>query len=132
LLEIDYGACDGLSIADARQRHPELFTDWKTGNDPRFPCGENTADVLERLQQFLGRADAKSKSSLICTHNVVLRCLVGEGLGVPRSHWHRIDIPHLAPISVVQTRDHGWFVDLEESVEQHLFANFLFPGREGL
>jgi ribonuclease H / adenosylcobalamin/alpha-ribazole phosphatase len=64
-------------------------------------------------------------NTAVCTHNVVLRCLVGHGLGVPRTEWHRLEIPHVAPITIVQTREHGWFIDLEESVERRVFANFM-------
>jgi broad specificity phosphatase PhoE len=74
--------------------------------------------------------DPRSAGTLVCTHNVVLRCLVGEALGIPQADWHRLVVPHLAPITVIQTRDYGWFVDLEESVEQRMFARFLHPCQE--
>jgi alpha-ribazole phosphatase len=137
LIEIDYGRCEGLSVADARRQHPALFDEWQARRDPRFPGGENWVDVYGRIKDFLrGGAvsgdprTAASANALVCTHNVVLRCLVGEALGVPRADWYRIEVPHLAPITVVQTRDYGWFVDLEESVEQRLFASFLHPFQE--
>lgn len=137
LMEIDYGACEGLTVAEARRQHPLLFAEWTEQRDPRFPNGENTTEVLERVNGFLQDSaksgDSRTASggySIVCTHNVVLRCLIGEGLGVPRSQWHRIDVPHLAPITVVRTRDYGWFVDLEETVERRLFANFLYAAPE--
>lgn len=131
LVEIDYGACEGLSVSQAKVEYANLFCAWAKGEDPQFPDGENTADVLARLNDFLERSDRISAgNSIVCTHNVVLRCLVGKGLGVPQEQWHRIHVPHLAPISVVQTRDYGWFVDLEESVERRLFANFLHSPME--
>ena len=126
LIEQNYGHCEGLTISAARQADPALFAAWQRNEDPRFPGGENLADVAHRVNEF---ADAvwrhARRNSIVCAHNVVVRCLVGEALGVPRSEWHRIQVPHLAPITIVQTREFGWFVDLEETVERRLFADFL-------
>ena len=125
LAEIDYGACDGLSVEQARRGYPALFAAWQEGEDPRFPNGENTADVLERVNHFSHDVWSTAGNTLAATHNVVLRCIVGQGLGVPRHEWTRIQPPHLAPITVVETRRFGRFVDLDESVERRLLADFL-------
>jgi broad specificity phosphatase PhoE len=126
LVEMDYGACEWLTIAQARERHPELFAAWERGEDPRFPDGgENTADVWERLWDFAQeRWTPGGEPTLVCTHNVVLRCLVGYLLSVPQTEWYRLRIPHLAPITVVSTEQFGLFVDLEEDVEREIFAEF--------
>jgi broad specificity phosphatase PhoE len=129
LAEIDYGACDCLTIDEARRRYPALFAAWRRGDDPRFPGGENTADVLARAGAFAdARWTADAGPTLTATHNVVLRTLVGDALGAPRRDWHRIAVPHLAPIAVVATRRFGRFVDLEPAVERRLFADFLHEG----
>ena len=126
LAEIDYGACDGLTIADARGRFAALFEAWQRGEDARFPDGENSADVQLRINSFAADVwQAAEENTITCTHNVVLRCLVGHEFGVPECEWHRISIPHLAPITVVQTHEFGRFVDLDETVERTLFADFL-------
>ncbi len=126
LVEIDYGACEGLTVAEARQRHPDLFTAWAGGEDPLFPGGgENTAAVWERLWEFVEERWMGDRGpSLVCTHNVVLRCLVGHLLGVPQPQWHRLRIPHLARITVVATERFGLFADLDEAVEREVFADF--------
>lgn len=130
LIEIDYGACDGLEIAEARRRNPATFAAWQRGEDARFPDGENAADVLLRIQSFASEAWTPAEGNTIsCTHNVVLRCLIGKCLGVPRREWHRIQVPHLAPITFVETQQFGLFADLEESVERKLFADFLHRDR---
>ncbi len=126
LIEIDYGRCDGFTIAEAKRAWPELFDAWTRGEDPYFPGGENTSDVWTRAVAFLDEVRRHANgSAAVCTHNVVLRCMVGHGLGVPHADWHRIQVPHMAPVTIVQTRDHGWFIDLEESVERQLFADFM-------
>jgi len=126
LIEIDYGACDGLTVADARKRYPKLFAAWERGEDPQFPDGgESTADVWERLWDFAqDRWAPGEEASLVCTHNVVLRCLVGYLLAVPQTEWYRLRIPHLAPMTVVSTEKFGLFLDLKEEVERAIFAGF--------
>jgi broad specificity phosphatase PhoE len=125
LIEIDYGGCEGLSVGSAREAYPELFAAWQRGEDPAFPQGEATDDVARRALAFVDdRWTAADGPTVACTHNVVLRTLIGHGLQVPRRWWYRLQIPHLAPVTFVQTRSHGWFVDLEESVEKQIFADF--------
>lgn len=126
LVEIDYGLCEGRTIADARREHGELFAAWGRGEDPPFPGGESTADVVERLHGFANDVwDRAEGNTVACTHNVVVRALAGEALGVPRGDWHRIQVPHLAPVTLIQTREYGRFLDLDEGVEERLFADFL-------
>jgi len=132
LNEMDYGACEGLTVAAARELYPELFAAWQRGEDPHFPAGgENTAEVWERLWDFAQERWAPGDGpSLVCTHNVVLRCLVGHLLGVPQREWYRLRIPHLAPVTVVSTDKFGLFVDLQENVEREIFADFFAGGEE--
>jgi probable phosphoglycerate mutase len=127
LHEIAYGRCEGLTVAEARQRHPELFVAWSQGIDAHFPDGENHAEVLSRVLQFAqDRWRPGAESSVTCTHNVVLRCLVGHLLGVPQDQWYRLRIPHLTPVHLVSSSQFGLFVDLDESVEREIFADFDF------
>lgn len=127
LLEIHCGDCEGLSVGEARRRYPELMAAWQRQEDPCFPGGgENTEAVFRRAWAFAQeRFTASAGPSLTCTHNVVLRCLVGHLLGVPRQEWFRLRIPHLTPITVVATEQFGLFVDLEEDTEREMFAGFL-------
>jgi broad specificity phosphatase PhoE len=125
LREIEYGACEGLTVSEARARFPALFDAWSRGEDPAFPGGENTAEVAKRLSRFLDdRIRQTSENSLVCTHNVVLRTLIGAVLGVPSQEWYKIRIPHLAPIGVIATKKHGLFLDLDPAVEEQIFAGF--------
>ena len=126
LVEINYGTFEGHTVAEARELCPEHFAAWARGEDPPFPGGgESTAEVWERLWDFAQERWAPSEPpTLVCTHNVVLRCLVGYLLSVPQTQWYRLRIPHLAPITVVSTPSFGLFVDLEERVERGVFADF--------
>ena len=125
LLEIDYGHCEALTVADARGGHAEFFEQLQSGADPPFPGGENTAAVFARARSFAADRWAASRgNTLTCTHNVVLRCLVGEALALPAAQWHRLQIPHWAPLVFIETRSHGRFVDLPADGMRHLFKDF--------
>ncbi len=127
LIEIDYGHCEGLTVAQVRDRCPGLFDAWARREDPPFPGGENTGQVLSRVRSFLNDGPRAGEASAICTHNVVLRCMVGDLLGVPMEHWHMLRIDHLVPITVVQTPRHGLFLDVDEPVHAAIFRGFEHP-----
>lgn len=99
LHEIDYGSAEGLSYSKFRTEHPEMVDAWARHEDPRFPGGENTNDVYERLHSFINSLD--QRPSLVVTHNVVLRCLVGAGLNIPRHQWYLITVEHLEDIALI-------------------------------
>ncbi|MCA9133933.1 MAG: histidine phosphatase family protein [Planctomycetales bacterium] len=129
LIEMDYGACEGLAVSDCREKFPKLFAAWGRGEDPRFPGGENSADVTRRVLDFTTQHwQPDGGNSLLCTHNVVLRSLVGELLGVPPRERFRIHIPHTAAIGFVATKQFGLFVELDESVEREMFQAFSAGG----
>ncbi len=98
LAEIDYGAAEGLTVAQLAERYPEIVRDWQQGHDARFPDGESHADVLRRLDAAIGDLLRLAGSSVVVTHNVVLRVLLGSRLGLPPQTWYRIVIDHLDPI----------------------------------
>ena len=126
LVEIDYGQCEALTVVEARRIHPDFFDQLQSGTDPPFPGGgENTRAVHERVRSFAADRWAAAKgNTLTCTHNVVLRCLVGETLALPAAQWHRLQIPHWAPQVFIETRAHGRFVDLPADSMRHLFKDF--------
>jgi broad specificity phosphatase PhoE len=98
LLEIDYGNMDGFDIHKLKGLHPNMIEAWSKGEDPPFPQGESQADVYERLMSFLKEMVlASSKDSFICTHNVVMRCLLGHVLNIPMRLWFKIPVEHIEP-----------------------------------
>lgn len=124
LLEMSYGTCEGLTVEAAKQVAPGLFEAWSCGEDPRFPSGENTADVTARVRRFVNdKLLASQTPTATCTHNVVLRTMIGDALGVPSAQQHRLEIPHATPITFLGTK-FGLFVELTPEVERHIFQNF--------
>jgi ribonuclease H / adenosylcobalamin/alpha-ribazole phosphatase len=100
LQEINYASAEGMTFETLKKQHPKIVDGWSKGEDPHFPDdGENTSDVLSRLNNFLGKISGKIDSAtFIITHNVVLRCLIGEAHNIPKQEWHLLRIPHEEPL----------------------------------
>jgi broad specificity phosphatase PhoE len=89
LIEIDYGAWDGLSPEECRQRDPELRAAWEA--DPfvtRCPDGESGQDVVERAFASLGPAEEwltadRARCAIVVAHNHVNRLRLCQLLGWP-------------------------------------------------
>ncbi len=106
LAEINYGEVEGLPIKELAVRYPELVAAWSRGEDAPFPGGENTAAVQSRLHDFLNAIkDETTSPILVITHNVVVRCLLGELLGVPLCDWHKLRVNHLDAFEVIRRGD---------------------------
>jgi ribonuclease H / adenosylcobalamin/alpha-ribazole phosphatase len=99
LKEIDYGKVEGLEIKEFIKKYPDIINKWTDGKDPKFPNGESTLDVLIRLKKFIRKElnynKIKSKKNIIIfTHNVMLRCLVGNFFRLKKKEWFKINIEY--------------------------------------
>ena len=89
LLEIDYGAWDGLTADECRARDPELRAAWEA--DPyttRCPKGESGADVASRSATVFGPveawlADDRARCAIVVAHNHVNRVRLCALFGWP-------------------------------------------------
>ncbi|HEX5039355.1 MAG TPA: histidine phosphatase family protein [Candidatus Limnocylindria bacterium] len=89
LIELDYGAWDGLTAAECRARDPELRGAWEA--DPfetRCPDGESGADVAARSFAVLEPIDAwlagdRGRCAIVVAHNHVNRLRLCALLGWP-------------------------------------------------
>jgi broad specificity phosphatase PhoE len=125
LAEINYGEIEGLPISQLATRHPELVAAWSRGEDAPFPGGENTAAVQGRLQDFLDAIhDETASPVLVVTHNVVIRCLLGELLGVPLRDWHKLRVNHLDAFEVIRRGDR-LYLSLTEAQKAALIDSLL-------
>lgn len=100
LAEMNYGKAEGLKFDQLQKSYPEVTEQWSIGLDPRFPDGENTHDVLSRLQSFLEQMKKEKGKVLVVSHNVVMRCLLGFLYGLDQSQWFKIPVQHLEPLRV--------------------------------
>jgi len=101
LHEIQYGNAEGYTFEELEKFYPEIVKSWSKGGDPYFPGGgENTGNVSERLMQFINEIKDKDSqgSTLVVTHNVVLRCLIGHYHSIALQNWHKLTIPHAEPL----------------------------------
>jgi ribonuclease H / adenosylcobalamin/alpha-ribazole phosphatase len=95
LLEIDYGAWEGLSAEECRRRDPELRAAWEA--DPfttRTPDGESGSDVAARafatlapLEDWL--ADRREAVAIVVSHNHVVRLRLAAALGLAMRDYRR-------------------------------------------
>lgn len=124
LIEIDYGHAEGLTPDELRRRFPETAGDWDRGEDAAFPGGEGTTDVLRRARAFLGALAGSPGRALAVTHNVVLRAIAADLLGLDLRRAHRIPIAHLAPLDVCCIGGR-WLPDWGTTVKAGLLDGFV-------
>lgn len=124
LTEINYGAAEGLTISGFRERFPETVQAWDRGEDAAFPGGERTADVLQRARSFLGALGQASGRALAVTHNVVVRVIAADLLGLDVRKAHRLPIAHLEPLDICRIGDR-WLPDWGATVKARLLDGFV-------
>ena len=100
LKEINYASAEGMTFETLKIQNPKIIDEWSNGKDPSFPDGgENTSCVLSRFNNFveeiIGKIDG---ATFVMSHNVVLRCLIGEAHDIPLKEWHLLKIPYAEPL----------------------------------
>ena len=108
LIEMDVGELEGLEWSAARERYGEFLRGWRGPNSARLrmPGGESLADVLERCRPLFDEllASDAEDTSVVVSHNFVVKALLTHALGLPIEEWRRIDVG-LASISAVRSGD---------------------------
>lgn len=104
LLDIDYGAFSGLSLAEAEEQFPALYRAWlEAPHTMRFPQGESLAEVRARaigLAQTLLQ-DHPDEQVVMVSHVLVCRVLLCALLDVGLDHFWRFRVDP-ASISVFE------------------------------
>lgn len=124
LHEIDYGEAEGRDAEWLAEQHPGVTSAWAAGADPRLPGGENHADVCARIDAFLADLPATGPAgdTLVVTHNVWIRCLLGRLLDIEPRHWFRLAVPHGLPFTLRRHPAGGWIPDLDSDTLEALLA----------
>lgn len=114
LREMNYGAAEGLTFDEIKQRYPELgqmVADFDLGL--RFPEGESFLGFIERTVSFLDRVNQHGDDDtiLVTAHSGPLRVLVCHLLGVDQSHWRQFRLAN-ASLSIIDTYPRGAIIGL--------------------
>jgi len=105
--ETDFGAWEGLTFAEVRQRWPAEMTAWLADPAVAPPGGESLAEVSTRVTEALHRvlASRQQQTILIVSHVTPIKTLVAAALLAPPAALYRmhLDVAALCEID--------WYAD---------------------
>jgi len=107
LLEIHHGDWQGLLADDVITRYGEGLREWRAyPTRSQMPNGESFSNILKRVMDFKERIceHYHGKNVLISTHDVVVKILVADALGMNMDRINRIWVTN-ASISVIEYGD---------------------------
>ena len=105
--ETDFGAWEGLTFAEVRERWPAEMTAWLADPSVAPPGGESFAQVSERVTTALHRvlASRARQNVLIVSHVTPIKTLVAASLLAPPAALYRM---HLDVAAVCEI---DWYAD---------------------
>ena len=108
LLEIDFGQLEGLTFAEASEKHPGIATSWQALADNfNFPGGEDYTRFSRRAAAMADFArDAKEERLAFVAHGGVLRGILCNLLGIAADGPIRF-LPAYAALTVVELYEDG-------------------------
>jgi probable phosphoglycerate mutase len=118
LLEIHHGDWQGLLVDEVIARYGDGLREWRLHpTRSQMPNGESFSNVLKRVLDFKERlcAEFEGRNVLISTHDVVVKILVADALGMNMDRINRIWVTN-ASISVIEYGDDlPYLVSLSEA-----------------
>jgi broad specificity phosphatase PhoE len=91
LTEINHGQWEGKTVEEVRREYPKVFRLWKTNPSlVQMPGGENTCNVVKRVQRFLKSIRKQENTVVVVAHDVVLRIILVELLGLSVDNMWRL------------------------------------------
>jgi probable phosphoglycerate mutase len=92
--ETDFGAWEGLTFAEVRQRWPAELTAWLADPEVGPPDGESFAEVSKRVTDALNRvlAGRDGRTILIVSHVTPIKTLVASALLAPPPALYRMHL----------------------------------------
>ena len=114
LRELDFGAWEGMTAAEAATANPLAFRRWRTALDVRPPGGESVADVSARVAAARARILERhaGKTVLLVTHVTPIKLLLAAGLGVGDGIVHKVFLEAASLSEVTWSSDGGSSVRL--------------------
>ncbi|MBT2211121.1 bifunctional RNase H/acid phosphatase [Actinomadura sp. NEAU-AAG7] len=105
--ETDFGAWEGLTFAEARDRDPAALDAWLADPDAAPPGGESFAAVARRVRTALDKLKVRYRHRpvLVVSHVTPIKLLVRDALGAPMPSLYRMHLD-VASLSAVD-----WYAD---------------------
>jgi len=105
--ETDFGAWEGLTFAEVRERWPAELATWLADPEVAPPGGESFTDVSARITAALHRvlADRAGQTVLIVSHVTPIKMLVAAALLAPPAALYRMHLD-VAALSEID-----WYAD---------------------
>ncbi|WP_319433232.1 bifunctional RNase H/acid phosphatase [Mycobacterium sp. RTGN5] len=103
LIETDFGAWEGLTFGEARERDPDLHGHWLRDTSLRPPDGESFDDVQQRVQRLRARIITEHAGStvLVVSHVTPIKTLLRLALDAGSSILYRLHLD-LASLSIAE------------------------------
>jgi broad specificity phosphatase PhoE/ribonuclease HI len=100
--EMEFGAWDGLTFAEVRERYPDEIEGWLGSLDVAPNGGESFSEVEKRVLAGLERVldDYAGKTVLVVSHVTPIKILVAHAVAAPLSALFRMELS-TASVSVV-------------------------------
>lgn len=118
LLEIHHGDWQGLYSKDVKERYGPELREWQLyPTRSQMPNGESFSNILKRVVDFKEKLELQypDKTLLLSTHDVVVKILVADALGINMDRINRLWITN-ASISVIEYgNDLPYLVSLSEA-----------------
>ena len=111
LVELNYGAWEGMTFAEILQRDGGIFHAWDA--DPAAvatPAGESGEEALARTTPFLDtlRGRHPQGNAVVVSHKTISRLMVCYVLGLSPSEYRRRLTVDNAAVSIIQPEEGGW------------------------
>jgi glucosyl-3-phosphoglycerate phosphatase len=112
LQEINVGERQGLTLDELRERFPEVYRAFMSGEElPRARGGEVEPEVADRVAAVMLDATeqlAPGEVGVLVSHGVSIRVGLCRFLGLPHGHWHLLAGVSNCAWVVVEEWRRGW------------------------
>lgn len=91
--DVDYGQWTGRTHQEAEAGWSDLYASFR--NDPgavRFPDGESVRDLVDRTYDVMTASADSERTTILVTHDIVIRVLICSILGSPLKAMHQLRI----------------------------------------